>query len=50
MLSFHLKSPGGFDIEFGCEGLQVDEPSWTARESTAASLWGHNFSTGSVHG
>ena len=26
MLSFYMKTPGGFDVEFGCEGLQVDDP------------------------
>ena len=25
MLSFYMKTPGGFDIEFGCEGRQVDD-------------------------
>lgn len=44
MLSFYMKTPGGFDIEFGCEGRQVDDDRWTARESTAVSLWGHDFS------
>ena len=48
MLSFYMKTPGGFDIEFGCEGMQVeDDHSWIARESTAVSLWGHDFSIGS---
>ena len=46
MLSFYIKSPGGFDIEFGTEGRQVDDESWIARESTAVSLWGHDFSVG----
>ncbi|WP_255662196.1 iron-dependent extradiol dioxygenase HsaC [Nocardia spumae] len=46
MLSFYMKTPGGFDIEFGCEGLEVDDHSWIARESTAVSLWGHDFSVG----
>ncbi|RDI66141.1 iron-dependent extradiol dioxygenase HsaC [Nocardia pseudobrasiliensis] len=44
MLSFYMKTPGGFDIEFGCEGLEVEDESWIARESTAVSLWGHDFS------
>lgn len=43
MVSFYVKSPAGFDIEFGCEGLQVDEKRWVARESTAVSYWGHVF-------
>ncbi|MBW8751665.1 MAG: VOC family protein [Propionibacteriales bacterium] len=43
MVSFYVKSPGGFDVEFGCEGLRVDDHRWVARESTAVSYWGHNF-------
>ena len=46
MLSFYMKTPSGFDVEFGCEGLEVDDHSWVARESTAISLWGHDFSVG----
>jgi 3,4-dihydroxy-9,10-secoandrosta-1,3,5(10)-triene-9,17-dione 4,5-dioxygenase len=46
MLSFYMKTPGGFDIEFGCEGLEVEDDKWVARESTAISLWGHDFSVG----
>jgi 3,4-dihydroxy-9,10-secoandrosta-1,3,5(10)-triene-9,17-dione 4,5-dioxygenase len=46
MLSFYMKTPGGFDIEFGCEGLEVEDGGWVARESTAVSLWGHDFSIG----
>lgn len=43
MVSFYVKSPGGFDIEFGTEGLRVDDNRWVARESTAVSYWGHVF-------
>ena len=46
MLSFYMKTPGGFDVEFGCEGREVEDESWIARESTAVSLWGHDFSVG----
>jgi 3,4-dihydroxy-9,10-secoandrosta-1,3,5(10)-triene-9,17-dione 4,5-dioxygenase len=46
MLSFYMKTPGGFDVEFGCEGRQVHDENWIARESTAVSLWGHDFSVG----
>ncbi|MFD6155986.1 iron-dependent extradiol dioxygenase HsaC [Nocardia sp. NPDC060256] len=46
MLSFYMKTPGGFDVEFGCEGLEVDDNDWIARESTAVSLWGHDFTVG----
>ncbi|AHH98484.1 VOC family protein [Kutzneria viridogrisea] len=46
MLSFYMKTPGGFDVEFGTEGRQVADETWIARESTAVSLWGHDFSVG----
>jgi 3,4-dihydroxy-9,10-secoandrosta-1,3,5(10)-triene-9,17-dione 4,5-dioxygenase len=46
MLSFYMKTPGGFDLEFGCEGRTVDDERWIARESTAVSLWGHDFTLG----
>jgi 3,4-dihydroxy-9,10-secoandrosta-1,3,5(10)-triene-9,17-dione 4,5-dioxygenase len=46
MLSFYMQTPGGFDVEFGCQGLTVDDGDWVARESTAVSLWGHDFSIG----
>ena len=37
MVSFYVRSPGGFDIEYGTEGLTVDDQKWVARESTAVS-------------
>ena len=43
MVSFYVKSPGGFDVEFGTDGLTVDDARWVARESTAVSYWGHDF-------
>ena len=43
MISFYVKSPGGFDVEFGTEGMTVDDDRWVARESTAVSYWGHVF-------
>ena len=46
MVSFYVKSPGGFDVEYGTEGLQVDDDKWVARESTAVSYWGHDFGVG----
>jgi 3,4-dihydroxy-9,10-secoandrosta-1,3,5(10)-triene-9,17-dione 4,5-dioxygenase len=46
MISFYVRSPGGFDVEFGCEGLTVDDARWVARESTAVSYWGHDFGVG----
>jgi 3,4-dihydroxy-9,10-secoandrosta-1,3,5(10)-triene-9,17-dione 4,5-dioxygenase len=46
MISFYVRSPGGFDVEFGTDGLTVDDDRWVARESTAVSYWGHDFGAG----
>ncbi|MDN5757155.1 MAG: VOC family protein [Tomitella sp.] len=44
MVSFYVRAPGGWDIEFGCEGMKVDEAHYTAEEITADSYWGHDWS------
>jgi 3,4-dihydroxy-9,10-secoandrosta-1,3,5(10)-triene-9,17-dione 4,5-dioxygenase len=49
MVSFYVQTPGGFDIEYGTDGLTVDDSTWISRESTAISLWGHVFSAGTAH-
>ena len=43
MVSFYVRTPGGFDIEYGTDGRTVDDATWVGRESTAVSLWGHSF-------
>ena len=43
MVSFYVRTPGGFDIEYGTDGRLVDEATWVGRETTAVSLWGHSF-------
>jgi 3,4-dihydroxy-9,10-secoandrosta-1,3,5(10)-triene-9,17-dione 4,5-dioxygenase len=49
MVSFYVKTPGGFDIEYGTDGQLVDDNTWVARETTAVSLWGHSFAEGHGH-
>ncbi|WP_435277475.1 biphenyl-2,3-diol 1,2-dioxygenase [Rhodococcus yananensis] len=44
MVSFYVRAPGGWDIEFGTEGMMVDETFYTAEEITADSYWGHDWS------
>ncbi|MFF0108171.1 VOC family protein [Streptomyces hirsutus] len=44
MVSFYVRAPGGWDIEYGCEGMRVDERHYTAEEITADSYWGHDWS------
>jgi 3,4-dihydroxy-9,10-secoandrosta-1,3,5(10)-triene-9,17-dione 4,5-dioxygenase len=43
MVSFYVRTPGGFDIEYGTDGRTVDDATWVSRETTAVSLWGHSF-------
>ena len=43
MVSFYVRAPGDWDIEFGTEGLRVDETYYTAEEITADSYWGHQW-------
>jgi 3,4-dihydroxy-9,10-secoandrosta-1,3,5(10)-triene-9,17-dione 4,5-dioxygenase len=43
MVSFYVRTPGGFDIEYGTDGQLVDDATWISRETTAVSLWGHSF-------
>jgi 3,4-dihydroxy-9,10-secoandrosta-1,3,5(10)-triene-9,17-dione 4,5-dioxygenase len=49
MVSFYLKTPGGFDVEYGFDGQLVNDDTWIARETTAISLWGHKFTAGHGH-
>lgn len=44
MVSFYVRAPGGWDIEFGTDGMKVDETFYTAEEITADSYWGHDWS------
>ncbi len=42
IVSFYAETPSGFDVEFGWNGLIVDEASWTVREfGGSGELWGH---------
>ncbi len=46
MVSFYARTPSGFDVEYGTDGLRVDDADWVSRETTAVSLWGHQFVSG----
>jgi 2,3-dihydroxybiphenyl 1,2-dioxygenase len=41
MLSFYVKTPSGFDVEFGTNGREVDDANWTVSHYNAPSYWGH---------
>ena len=46
VVSFYSMTPGGFAIELGFGGRLIDWDTHSVFESTAASLWGHDFSLG----
>ena len=46
MTSFYIATPGGFALEYGFGGLQLDWDRHTEFEFTDVSLWGHDFSVG----
>lgn len=42
MLSFYMKTPSGFDVEFGWGAIEIeDEDNWTVQLHTNGSSWGH---------
>jgi 3,4-dihydroxy-9,10-secoandrosta-1,3,5(10)-triene-9,17-dione 4,5-dioxygenase len=43
MVSFYALTPGGFDIELGCMGLQIDWSQWVPTRSLVPDLWGHRW-------
>ncbi|GAY16812.1 VOC family protein [Mycobacterium sp. shizuoka-1] len=43
MVSFYVRAPGDWDIEFGTGGMRIDESRYTAEEITADSYWGHKW-------
>ncbi|MFU2489769.1 VOC family protein [Thauera sp. WH-1] len=46
MISFYMKTPSGFDLEYGYGGLQCDWERHNAFEFTRVSIWGHDFGVG----
>ncbi|GEL17928.1 VOC family protein [Pseudonocardia asaccharolytica] len=41
MVSFYLRTPSGFDIEFGTGGRLVDDATWDVDQYRSISFWGH---------
>ncbi|MCU1374600.1 MAG: 2,3-dihydroxybiphenyl 1,2-dioxygenase [Actinomycetia bacterium] len=42
MLSFYLRAPRGYEVEYGCQGRVIDVDGWATSEITAVSFWGHH--------
>ena len=48
MISFYMRTPSNFELEFGCGGRVVDWSTHRVHEFTRVSLWGHDFSVGNA--
>jgi len=42
MVSFYMLTPGNFALEFGYDGIQLDD-KWETTHNTDASVWGHKW-------
>lgn len=42
MLSYYVKTPSGFEIEFGFGGLLIDDETWVPGRWNDANFWGHD--------
>ncbi|MFJ4633835.1 VOC family protein [Streptomyces sp. NPDC088847] len=41
MLSFYVRTPSGFQVEYGYGGKLIDDATWTPTRYDTASYWGH---------
>lgn len=41
MISFYMRTPSGFDVEYGYGGVEIDDATWLPSTHRATSIWGH---------
>jgi hypothetical protein len=41
MTSFYMRTPSGFDVEYGWGGREVDDAVWQVETLHSTSIWGH---------
>jgi catechol 2,3-dioxygenase-like lactoylglutathione lyase family enzyme len=41
MFSFYMDSPSGVAVEYGCDGIDVDDETWVVKMHKTAEAWGH---------
>ncbi len=44
MVSFYMRSPSGFEVEYGWGARIVDDATWQVQKHEAPSIWGHRGS------
>lgn len=42
-VGFYVQTPGGFDLEIGCDSLVIDPASWEVTRHVGISVWGHEW-------
>ena len=42
MLSFYMRTPSGFEVEYGWGGREIDDRIWHVQKHHAPSIWGHH--------
>lgn len=42
MLSFYMRTPSGFEVEYGWGARLVDDAGWVVQRHHAGSIWGHH--------
>ncbi|MBI3325164.1 MAG: biphenyl-2,3-diol 1,2-dioxygenase [Nitrospinae bacterium] len=45
MVSFYLRTPSGFEVEYGWGGRVIDDSTWQVQHHTKGSIWGHRSLT-----
>lgn len=43
MVSFYVRTPSGFDLEYGWGAATVDDQTWTVAQYDRPSVWGHQM-------
>lgn len=41
MMSFYMRTPSGFEVEYGWGARVVDDETWQVQKHEAGSIWGH---------
>ena len=42
-IGFYVQTPGGFDLEIGCDSKVIDPATWVTTRHESISVWGHEW-------
>lgn len=43
LVSFYIRTPGGFELEYGAGGIMIDDETFLALKPRRAEVWGHKI-------